>query len=244
MVSVLIFALLTLDDMLVLVPIFLIYVIWNLNRCRKLIPKLRAAGLGKEGEEYTGQELNFLMRKGAYVFHDIPYRYGNIDHIVVGLDKVLVVETKTYRKPQSKKGGSSREYKVRYDGDSLHFPTFVTGAPLEQAQTHAKFVRSSIKRHCGFDFPVLPIVALPGWFVVNDKAKSEKTLVVNPKRSRALVKWLGELKDPSRRDKVAVYLESVARSVSPISEKTDPDAGKKYDFWLNPKIQEKELGGN
>jgi len=48
-------------------------------------------GLGREGEEYTGQELNFLMSKGAIVYHDIPYIYGNIDHVVIALDKIFAI---------------------------------------------------------------------------------------------------------------------------------------------------------
>ena len=77
------------------------------------------AQLGAEGEEYTGQELNQLMKHGVDVFHDVPYAYGNIDHIVVGWDFVFVVETKAVRKPKGKKK-NSRLKDVTYNLSLIH----------------------------------------------------------------------------------------------------------------------------
>lgn len=40
--------------------------------------------LGLLGERAVGEELNHLMRQGAYVFHDVPTAsYGNADHVVI-----------------------------------------------------------------------------------------------------------------------------------------------------------------
>ncbi len=57
--------------------------------------------VGVEAEVVTGQELNMLMHEGAWVFHDIPYQYGNIDHIIVSSGGVFAIETKGVTKPTS-----------------------------------------------------------------------------------------------------------------------------------------------
>jgi len=104
----------------------LVCMIVILIRTWKLLEKLRRLRLGKEGEEYVGQELNLLMCRGAHVFHDIPYAYGNIDHLVVGFDKVFVVETKSISKPETKGKENCRESKVEFDGKKLSFPHMTT----------------------------------------------------------------------------------------------------------------------
>jgi hypothetical protein len=54
---------------------------------------------GGEGERLTAAALESLLNDGFVVFHDrrIPMSVGNIDHIVVGLTGVWVIETKNYR---------------------------------------------------------------------------------------------------------------------------------------------------
>ena len=211
--------------------------LWGARSVFQNFEKCQSIGLGLEGEEYTGEELNLLMRKGAFVFHDIPYTYGNIDHVIVAKDKVLVVETKAVRKPQSDKGGASRMGEVKFNGKSLEFPHCNTSQPIKQARLHAKHVEKIIRETLNIDFPVIPVVALPGWFVdtPDDLPKCDPLLVINPKRGKALQKWMGDLKDKSARDQVARYIAKVARSVPAHSKRTDADAAEKFDFWLNPK---------
>ena len=106
--------------------------------------------------------------------------------------------------------------------------------------TDAEYVRDVLKKKCGRNFTVVPVVAIPGWFV---KSKNQNTdiLVINPKRGRALDAWLGPKENKANRNKVAVYLESVARSVGMRSKLTDPHASTKYDFWFNLRYVEPEL---
>ena len=52
----------------------------------------------------TSEELNQLMLDGCRVFHDIPFPYGNIDHVVVSRSGVYSVNAKMCGKP--KEGGS------------------------------------------------------------------------------------------------------------------------------------------
>ena len=100
---------------------------------------------GLRGEEYTGQELNFLMRDGAFVFHDLPYKYGNIDHVVVCPSRILAVETKAFSKPQ-KANSEMREYEVSFDGEKLTIPGHSDADPAKQAKTHASYLRKLIKK--------------------------------------------------------------------------------------------------
>ena len=223
---------------IIVAVVCLIYLLYILANTWKLVEQILRYKLGLEGEEYTGQELNLLMLSGAYVFHDIPYQYGNIDHIVIGGDKIFTIETKAFRKSQGSNG--SKDAKVVFDGAKLRFPDKDTIEPITQAKMHAEFLRKSIKNKCGVDFSVFAVVALPGWYVKSE-SKARNVLVMNPQRGKYLKPRLGEVKNRKDRDRVVNYVASVARSVTNSSNKSDPDASKKYDFWLNPRSKESSL---
>lgn len=194
--------------------------------------------LGLDGEVYTGQELNFLMREKAYVFHDIPYTYGNIDHVIVSTGGIFVVETKAARKPASKDG--KRQSKVTYENGKLHFPNFSTEYPIKQARRHSEYMRAFLKRKTAMDIPVTPVVALPGWFVTS----SEKNglLVINPKRGKALIKFVNQQKiSESKTSLLADLIDEFARSVHAGAEKFDPDAASKYTVLFDKKHDERKI---
>ena len=214
-------------------------VVYILIKVFKLFERIQDNRLGCEGEEYVGQELNLLMLEGAYVFHDIPYQYGNIDHIVIGNNTAFVIETKTVRKPKKPGSEKSRMAEVVFDGLSLAFPHFRVSEPLDQVRRHAKHLEAAIRKKCGFSFPVKPVIALPGWYV-KTTADSD-ILVINPKRGRVLRKWVGETDNKEKRNRVVNYVASVAYSIQPRSKRFDPDYDE-YDIWTNPKFEEKILG--
>lgn len=157
-------------------------------RIARLVDRIRAVSLGLECEEYTGQGLNLLLRDGAFVIHDIPYRYGNIDHVVVGHGRALAVETKGRRKPTGPGSQTSRDANVRFDGRSLSFAGVETAEPIDQARRHAKFLAEAIEKRCGFRFEVLPVVAIPWWYIDAPQVERGGVLVVNPKRAKALIR--------------------------------------------------------
>lgn len=196
--------------------------------------------LAIDGEQYTGFELNYLMRAGAWVYHDIPFQYGNIDHIVVSTGGVFTVETKTFRKPEGKRL-STRQAKVQFDGSKLSLPQYQTTEPIEQAILQAKYLKKAIKTNLGIDVAVTPIVALPGWFV--ERTAISDIWVINPKRGGALAAQVRQSNmSLQQAELVANYIESVARSVPPGSKKMDPDASKYYDFWNNRRFEERKIG--
>ena len=241
--AVLVFSYLFLSSLLGLICFVaaIVGVILVLIKAWKLYGIIQKSNLVCDGEEYTGQELNYLWAEGAVVFHDIPYAGGNIDHIIIGNDKVFAVETFTLHKEFS--GTSSRQSSsmVEYNGSTLKFPFFETSEPLDRATRHAQYLERQILENCGFDFQVMPVVAIPGWHVKISSTGRAKTLVINPKRGAGLKSWLGTIRQPEKRKVVSSYLSSVARSIPPSSKRTDSTAGEEYEFWLSPRFKGKVL---
>jgi hypothetical protein len=50
--------------------------------------------VGGDAEAWTAEELEALDRRVWRVFHDVPVRYGNVDHVAVGPGRVYAIETK------------------------------------------------------------------------------------------------------------------------------------------------------
>jgi hypothetical protein len=128
--------------------IFIALFIYQLRKLSRLFNEAVSVRLGFEGERATGQELMMLMRDGAWVYHDLPYKYGNIDHIVIAPGGVFAFETKAVSKPASEKTNRA-EWMVTYDGKCLAFPHKKDTAALEQARRHAKYLHRNIKKKLG-----------------------------------------------------------------------------------------------
>ena len=219
--------------------VFLLPIIWAINRIRKDFKEIRKLRLGFEGEVYTGQELNYLMRQGAWVYHDIPYKYGNIDHIIVSKAGIFTVETKAVRKPMNDTGG--KEFKVSVNNGSLVFPHFTTSKPIKQVQMHTKHLKEFLFRKTGYNYPVYSMVALPGWCIDIGNNKNG-FLVFNPKRKDFIERYLQDQKISDNDVKrAAIEIEEFARTVSTNTDITDPDANRRYSFFLNRKHQEPKL---
>jgi hypothetical protein len=91
-----------------LAPIFgvmvLIFVASWVRRLWKTGEKLDRLKVGYDAELAVGQELDQLMREGAFVFHDFPADNFNIDHVVVAAQGIFAVETKGFTKPNRGRG--------------------------------------------------------------------------------------------------------------------------------------------
>lgn len=122
--------------------------------------------LGLFGERAVADQLEGLMRRGYEVFHDVPCVGGggpfNLDHVVVGRGVVVVVETKTRRKPKGDKDG----HKLNYNGQALVWPGGATSTrELEQAQRQAEWLHRELEKEAGVKAKVHPVLTFPGWFV-------------------------------------------------------------------------------
>ena len=201
-------------------------------RLNNMFQRAQNVRLGYEGELYTGQELNYLMRERAFVFHDIPYHSGNIDHVVVGNNVIYAVETKAVRKPLKAGTAAAKEASMTYDADRLYFPHFKDSRALTQARGHANYLAKDIKAKTGVSFKVVPVVAIPGWFIECGKPAATDILVINPKRGKFLKNRLGEITDKAARDRVVQYFERCAPIDLSRNQITDPDGAKHFDWLL------------
>lgn len=218
---------------LIVVAISMFFAIKQITGIWKKARKLR---LGLNGEIFCGQELNYLMREGAWVYHDIPYQYGNIDHIVVSTGGIFVIETKAVRKPQNQKGKIEFKVTLNQQG-ALVFPHFSSSSPIRQTKHHATFLRKKLLELTGNKYPVIPVVAIPGWFVSNE-SDSTDVLVINPQRGKALINRVNNTLIDEKSLGIAVHhIEDMARNVLFNSDITDPDADKKFTFLLNRKSE-------
>lgn len=179
-------------------------------RCWRKRQTLR---LGLECEMAVGQQLNQLMLLGCRVYHDFPAEGFNIDHVVIGPAGVYAVETKGRAKPD--KGLGAEEARVVYDGKGLQFPGWSEAKPIAQAKRQAQWLANWLKSAVGEPVPVLPALALPGWFV---DRKSRDMVVFNPKNPEFLTKPNGEVKlIEAMIKRIAHQVEQRCRTVAPIS---------------------------
>lgn len=130
---------------------------------------------GLDAELAVAQCLLPLTAEGFPVFHDFPAEKFNIDHIVIGASAVFAIETKARRKPDEKGRAAAR---VGYDGAKLQFPKHVEVQPLEQATSQARWLARFLAGGVGEPVRVVPIVALPGWYV-EQKVQRPDVLVSN-----------------------------------------------------------------
>lgn len=152
------------------------------RKLKRLRNDLRSYQLGFDGERYVAAELDPLIARGYRVFHDfvVNWKPGgdasdfNIDHVAVGPDGVFVFETKARRKPLDSANGGKKQYKVRFDGKTLHFPEYATAEPIEQAKRNAKTLQDWLSQTTIPGLVVRPVVVIPGWWIEteDDRARS------------------------------------------------------------------------
>ena len=136
---------------------------WGLRSFIRHAGARRKAREGLAAERMTAQELNRLIGSGCQVLHDVPGEGFNLDHVVVSPRGVFMVETKSFKKPP--KAGDDRHYKVQYDGKALRFPDWSTDKPIAQARKQAQWLARYLRTATNQQIPVIPTVALPGWWI-------------------------------------------------------------------------------
>lgn len=173
------------------------------------LDKLR---LGYDAEVAVGQELDQLMRQGAFVFHDFPADQFNIDHIVIAPQGVFAVETKGYSKRNDLKGKDRA--RVEFDGKQLRFPMWTSGEALEQAERQAKWLAAWLSRATGGPIGVAPVLALPGWYV-DRKGRGEVQVFSGKELARLLEARPARRLTAAEVQQVAHQVEQQCRNVKP-----------------------------
>lgn len=162
----------------ILAIFFVVVLVWTVRKLVRQFAERRRLRAGLDAELMTAQLLVPLASKGCQVLHDIPADGFNLDHVVIGTHAVYMVETKSRMKP----GTGQRNAHVGYDGKRLHFPDHVTHRPLDQARHEARWLTKYLHEAVGESVRVLPVVALPGWYVDQRPGSHEADVIVlNPK---------------------------------------------------------------
>lgn len=184
----------------------------------KKLDELRRFKLGLEGELATGQELDQLMLEGCRVFHDIPFPYCNIDHVVVSCSGVLTVNTKMRGKPKEGKGKA--EIVVDHENDEIRFPDFKCRIPNKQLETGSHWLSQHLSAAMGETIQAEPILALPGWFI-SKRIGRGKVFVINPVKPKRFFVQSRQSFSETRVSQLAHHVELLCRDVQP-SFREDP----------------------
>lgn len=154
---------------------------WSLWKILQILRTISTTKRGLEGELATAQLLTPLLSEGWQLFHDLPMKRGNIDHVLVGPTGVYAIETKYRSKRQSLKGKEGAQ--ADYDGKAIRFAGGATEQlPVQQAQAVAGELSKWLHGKVGEQVSVVPVVALPGWFVKStQRPTTGQAHVINPK---------------------------------------------------------------
>lgn len=194
------------------VVIVLGYIGYTLYKLLKMGKHLDNVKAGFDAELAVGQELDQLMRQGAIVFHDFPAEKFNIDHIVIAPEGIFAVETKGFTKDNEAKGRANAT--VTFDGHLLKFPAWTTREPIEQAERQAQWLANWITSAVGSAVHVLPVIALPGWFV--ERTGRGNVRVFNGKELAGLLKSRGtQVLSAEDLRRIAHQVDQRCRTVAP-----------------------------
>lgn len=187
---------------------------WGARSAVKLLETRRQYLHALAAERATAQELAPLIGKGCTIYHDVPAKDFNLDHVVIGADKVYVVETKSRQKPA---GPGNANARVKFDGQALHFPDWREIKMLGQARAEARWLSEHLYRKSGERVCVEPVVALPGWYVTCTSPATD-VHVINPKMNEFMANSGGpRISEPQRR-RIMTALEECYRVTNTSTE--------------------------
>lgn len=154
----------------------LVVLAWAIWKLIHHASRRRRYMLGLQAERAVAQYLTTVIADGGIVFHDFPADRFNIDHIVIGRSAVFAIETKYKRKPAAKGKDSAL---VKYAGGRLQFPDGSNSDFIEQARRHADWLTKFLASGVGESVRVVPLLALPGWYVERAQGERPDVLVSN-----------------------------------------------------------------
>lgn len=195
----------------VLLLVIALVATWGARSAVKLLERRRQYLDALAAERATAQELAPLIGKGCAIYHDVPAKDFNLDHVVIGPDKAYVVETKSRQKPA---GPGNANARVKFDGDALHFPDWRDTKMLDQARAEARWLSEYLYRKTGERVPVEPVLALPGWFVTRT-IETPDVHVINPKMHDFMAATAGKPISDAQRRRIMTALEERYRITEP-----------------------------
>lgn len=185
--------------------------VYFLRQIFRNIEMIRRKRLGMEGEIATGEELNQLMLHGCRVFHDLPFEYGNIDHVVVSQSGVFSVETKTLAKSND---SGSEKVTVDFNNNRIQFSDWNWGIPAKQLETNSRWLSQHLSSATGMKIEAEPMLALPGYYIEKRIGKSN-VFVFNPKQPKKFFSNSRVVFTPEQVQQIAHQVEQLCRDVEP-----------------------------
>lgn len=175
-------------------------------KIRKAFKEIRSLRLGRDGERVVGEYLDALREDGHRIFHDLLGDNFNLDHVIVSMKGIFVIETKTYSKPV--KGDD----KIRYDGEQISIAgKKPSKEPLVEVTAAAHWLRNILRESTGKDYSIKPVVVFPGWFVeTKDDGWKSPVWVMNPK---ALQTFINNEKDKISREDMMLATFHLSRYI-------------------------------
>ncbi|MCK7592922.1 nuclease-related domain-containing protein [Pseudomarimonas salicorniae] len=152
------------------------FLCWHVVKLFRTGRTMRQYREGLAAELAVAQYLQVLPEQGYRVLHDIPGQGFNIDHVVIGRSAVFAIETKSRKKPHAKGKASAQ---VEFNGARLAFPDHVETKPLDQARGNARWLEDLLRRELGAPIRVVPVLALPGWYVNLTREGAMSDVLVN-----------------------------------------------------------------
>jgi len=101
--------------------------------------KVRSLRLGRDGERVSVSFWSGLRGSGGQVFHDVPGKDFNLDHVVIHGHGIYAIETKTFSKPVPKAN-------ITIECDTLRVAGRIPDRnPIEQASAAARWCRATLR---------------------------------------------------------------------------------------------------
>ncbi len=182
----------------------------------KNFKEIKNKQLGLDGEMFSGELLNQLMLEGCRVFHDLPYEYGNIDHIVISRNGVFAIDTKMRGKPEVE--GENYVMHVDFDKAEMRFPDGIFPFKIYQSQleTQKRCLEKLLDSAVDKNVIVKSVLAFPGWYI--ERKGYGDFAVINPK-NHALFLSGPEIFTELQVKQIAKRLDELCRDVEPVLKK-------------------------
>lgn len=134
------------------------FILYGLNKIKRLKARKRRLHSTYEGQMAVSQEVNHLMPDGYRVYHDFPTDRFHIDHIIVGPNGVFTVTIKVL--PGLARQGTNT---LKLDGQRLCIGKIRDDRTLPYASFQASWLAKWLLTATGEVLAVQPILTVPGW---------------------------------------------------------------------------------
>jgi hypothetical protein len=180
---------------IIILLLSLIGIIYCIFRLIIIVKRIKSSKLGRDGERIVGEIFDNLRAQGFVVFHDIVAKNFNIDHVILTPHGIFTVETKT----RSKNPKDEITFK---DGNIIAGNINLGNKIIIQAESQSKWLKLILKESTGKNYPVMPVIVFPDWFVKPMPENLKKRIwISNPKMLPYFIS-----KEPERIDKSDMHL--------------------------------------